>query len=230
MRQLKVLFRPLYAPIVIRLKRRVSRHREQQRIQRQTQRALLLAKQSVQETKQSSESLKVIVGAGRTRYQGWIATDLPVFDVLKRQHWALLFPPNSIDRMLAEHVVEHLTAVQFRQFLDNARQYLALKGRIRIAVPDGNHPDPTYIANVRPGGLGPSADDHKVLYTCDLIGDLLNQQGFQFELLEYFDRDGRFHRKEWSADDGFVIRSAEHDKRNSDGQLNYTSLIFDCWL
>ena len=132
--------------------------------------------------------------------------------------------------MNAEHVFEHLTTEQFGDFLANARLYLAPTGRIRIAVPDGNHADPAYIDRVRPGGAGVGADDHKVLYTCGLVAELLGKGGYQFELLEYFDEAGTFHKRPWNAADGFVSRSAEHDRRNADGALNYTSLIFDCWL
>ena len=132
--------------------------------------------------------------------------------------------------MLAEHVFEHLTTAQFGEFLEIAKPHLAQGGRIRIAVPDGHHPDSNYIARVRPGGSGEGAEDHKVLYTSEMIGALLSENGYQYQLLEHFDVTGRFHRIEWIADDGFINRSAAHDRRNAGGQLIYTSLIVDCWL
>ena len=178
---------------------------------------------------QSASAVNIIIGAGRTRQDGWIATDAPAFDLRVGDHWRRLFPPASIDRMLAEHVFEHLTSVDLASFLDTAGQYLAPGSRIRIAVPDGYHPSAEYINSVKPGGSGAGAGDHRVLYTCDLIGELMRRQGYQFELLEYFDAAGRFHQTEWSAADGFVSRSADHDARNTGGQLNYTSLIVDCW-
>ena len=154
---------------------------------------------------------------------------MPAFDVRNRDHWRELFPPASIDRMLAEHVFEHLTTDELAGFLDIAASYLAPGGRIRIAVPDGFHPNADYLRSVQPGGVGVGANDHKVLYTCDQIGAVMRKQGYQFELLEYFDAAGQFHQNAWSADDGFVGRSADHDERNAGGQLNYTSLIVDCW-
>ncbi len=216
---LKRLLRPIYAPIVRPYRRAQGLRREQSRIRDDVRRA-----------QQSGCAVKIIIGAGQTSIDDWIVTDMPAFDVLNDGHWERLFLPHSIDRMLAEHVFEHLTINDLVKFLAVARMYLAPSGRIRFAVPDGSHPDDCYIKSVRPGGTGEGAVDHKVLYTCDLIADLLSEQDFQFELLEYFDGDGRFHREQWSAEDGFVSRSAEHDKRNSDGQLNYTSLIVDCWL
>ena len=217
--QLKRLFRPLYSPLVRRYRREGMLRREQTRIRIEVRRAL-----------QAGGTVKIIIGAGQTRYEGWIATDVPAFDVLKHEHWTKLFPSNSIDRMLAEHVFEHLTAADFAVFLASARNYLSASGRIRIAVPDGYHPDGDYIERVRPGGAGVGAADHKELYTCDFIGELLRRQGFQFELLEFFDSTGRFHQRRWRAEDGFVGRSADYDQRNKDGQLSFTSLIVDCWL
>ena len=46
-------------------------------------------------------------------------------------------------------------------------------------------------------------------------------------LLEFYDQRGQFHRRSWSSNDGHIRRSAEHDPRNQDGQLVYTSLILD---
>ena len=217
MNLVKRLLRPFYVPFLRYYRYCADVKRGQEAIRTQ-----------VKQAQQSGRALKVIVGAGAPRYEGWIATDLPAFNILKRKHWARLFLPNSIKAMLAEHVIEHLTAEQFQDFLRIARIYLAPGGRIRLAVPDGCHPDPDYIGRVRPGGTGGGADDHKVLYTCDLINDLLAAQGYDCQLLEYYDAAGEFHHEAWHEEDGFVRRSAFHDSRNADGRLVYTSLIVDC--
>ena len=183
----------------------------------------------VEQARQAGQAIKIILGAGATRYDGWIATDLPAFDILKHEHWARLFQPDTIERMLAEHVIEHLTIDQFKDFLRIARVYLAPGGRIRLAVPDGCHPDPDYIQRVRPGGTGGGADDHKVLYTGELMREILTAQGYDCQLLEYHDAAGEFHHRDWRAEDGFVRRSAGHDPRNANGRLAYTSLMVDCW-
>ncbi len=219
MQQLKTIFRPVYAPILRSWRRRATRQAEQRRI-----------RQAVRRARAAGDPVKIIIGAGQTNFVDWIATDIPAFDLRNQRHWLLLFPPQSIDRILAEHVFEHLTTAQLAAFLRTARAYLAPSGRIRIAVPDGYHPDPDYIARVRPGGSGKGAEDHKVLYTADLMSDLLHRQGYQFELLEYFDAAGQFHQHSWKPEDGLIHRSAAHDPRNADGNLNYTSLIVDCWL
>jgi predicted SAM-dependent methyltransferase len=219
MNLIKQIFRPIYAPFLIKYRHQVSLKAQQETIRAR-----------VEAVQQSQGDLKITIGAGITKYDGWVATDIPAFDILKHEHWAVLFQPDSIHRMLAEHVFEHLTIEQFQDFLRIARIYLAEEGQIRIAIPDGYHADPSYIEHVRPGGIGVGADDHKVLYTCDSMAELLTEQGYGYQFLEYFDAGHVFHRVEWDEADGFIHRSAQHDKRNVDGKLVYTSLIVDFWV
>jgi predicted SAM-dependent methyltransferase len=219
MNLVKQLLRPIYAPLLIRYRHQARFKQQQEMIHAQ-----------VEAMRQSNHALKVMIGAGITEYDGWVTTDIPAFDILKHEHWAVLFQPDSVNRMLAEHVFEHLTIEQFQDFLRIARIYLADGGRIRIAIPDGYHSDPAYIEHVRPGGIGEGADDHKVLYTCDLMTELLTAQGYGYQFLEYFDSDGVFHQVEWDVNDGFIKRSAQYDKRNLNGKLAYTSLIVDFWV
>lgn len=214
----KKLLRPLYAPIVRNRRNLAKLKADQAAIRAQVEACLA-----------SGCPLKIIIGAGSTRYDGWIATDIPAFDILNGDHWTLLFQSDSIDRLLAEHVFEHLSTDRLGKFLRLARGYLASSGCIRFALPDGNHPDLSYIERVRPGGIGEGAADHKVLYDCDLIAKLLRKADYDFRLLEYFDEAGTFQRMPWQREDGFIGRSADNDPRNAKGDLVYTSLIVDCW-
>ena len=77
-------------------------------------------------------------------------------------------------------------------------KYLKPGGRLRIAVPDANHPDPAYYEFVRPGGWGTAPDEHKILYTYQTLGDMLRSVGYQVDLLEYCDEKKAFppHRVE----------------------------------
>lgn len=218
MNPVKRLLRPIYAPLL-------RKYRNHAKLKHQQ--AIIRA--GVKACTRSQTPLKVIIGAGDTRYDNWIATDIPAFHVLKREHWALLFQPASIHRLLAEHVFEHLTVAEMGQCLRLARPYMSPGGRIRLAVPDGNHPDENYREHVRPGGIGGGADDHKVLYTSETIANVLKECDYGFQLLEYYDASGEFHQEPWHAEDGFISRSAAHDDRNIDGNLIYTSLIVDCW-
>ena len=109
----------------------------------------------------------------------------------------------------------------------NCYEFLRPGGRLRIAVPDGFHPELGYIEYVRPGGTGIGADDHKVLYNDHSLKKLLEKAGFFVYLLEYWDEHGNFHFKEWSSKDGHIRRSKRYDPRNQNGSLTYTSLIAD---
>jgi predicted SAM-dependent methyltransferase len=176
----------------------------------------------------ASHRTRIVLGSGETAIPGWILTDIDQLNVLKDGDWRRYFAPNSIDSMLAEHVWEHMSE---QDGIDAARlcfKYLRPGGRLRIAVPDGFHPDPRYVDAVKPGGSGPGADDHKVLYSCRSLQVALSAAGFQPFPLEYFDEDRRFHAVDWDADDGMIQRSARFDDRNRDGEMRYTSIIVDC--
>ena len=107
--------------------------------------------------------------------------------------------------------------------------FLRADGFIRLAVPDAFHPSPAYREHVRPGGSGPGADDHKVLYHYRLITDILKEEGYDYRLLEYFDENGDFHEIEWAVEDGPILRSANYDERNKENPLYYSSLAIDFW-
>jgi predicted SAM-dependent methyltransferase len=176
---------------------------------------------------QAEKDIRLVVGAGGLFEAGWIPTDLNTLDLTRGADWAALFQPGSIEVILAEHVWEHLTPEQSRTALRYCHQYLKPGGRIRIAVPDGYHPDSAYHEYVRPGGTGPGADDHKILYTYETLSAALQEGGFVAEKLEHFNESGVFSRQAWEPRYGTVRRSALTDQRNSDGVLRYTSLIMD---
>lgn len=172
----------------------------------------------------TTRPLKIIIGAGGTVYDGWIATDVPAFDITNDAHWARLFMPNSIDNLLAEHVCEHLTLAQNQRAFALAYQYMAQGGRLRIAVPDGFRQDAAYLDKVRP-----PADEHQVLWNYQLMQDALQGAGFRVELVEYCDEAGVFHANPYDEADGFVKRSSRHDRREAFryGEVCYTSLFVD---
>jgi predicted SAM-dependent methyltransferase len=172
-------------------------------------------------------TLKLIVGASKIEYKGWVLTEMDFLNLLKEEDWKYLFKTHCIDAILAEHVWEHLTAEEGFLGATNCYKYLKHGGYLRIAVPDGNHPDKNYIDYVKPGGSGEGSDDHKVLYTIATMKQMLEEVGFEVRALEWFDENGQFHFKEWNPEDGMVSRSSRFDDRNKNGELNYTSLIVD---
>jgi predicted SAM-dependent methyltransferase len=173
------------------------------------------------------DNYRVIVGAGETSYAGWISTDYPALDITDPDSISKYFIRESVKIFLAEHVFEHLTLKQAESALFLFKGYLVKGGYFRIAVPDGFHPDPNYINQVRPGGSGAGSDDHKVLYNYKTITELIEKAGFKVKLLEWYDHDGKFHLVDWQPETGMIRRSFRFDQRKSDNKLNYTSLIVD---
>lgn len=174
-----------------------------------------------------SSALRVVVGADGTYYKGWLHTDINLLDITLEKDWARLFRSSSLSAILAEHVWEHLSPEDSAKAMKLCHQYLKPGGYLRIAVPDGFHPDPGYIVSVKPGGSGPGAADHKVLYTQTTLSEALASAGFKVQALEYYTMDGEFRFVEWQPEDGMIQRSSRFDERNTDGVLRYTSLIID---
>jgi predicted SAM-dependent methyltransferase len=182
----------------------------------------------VRELTARGEPVRVIIGAGLADYDaGWLPTDQQVLDLLDDADWQRAFGDYRVDAFLAEHVWEHLTPADGREAAAQCFKYLKPGGRLRIAIPDGNRTDTVYHEFVRPGGSGPGADDHKILYTYKTLGDMLRSIGFEVDLLEYYDENNTFHRNEWKQSDGRVMRCQGFTERNLPGTNNYTSLIVD---
>ena len=174
--------------------------------------------------------LKIIIGAGKQFYPGWIATHQEQLDLLRREDWAASFGERQIDALLSEHVWEHLTEAEGRQAAANCYEFLKPSGTLRCAVPDGNFPNSEYQRMSQVGGPGipgHSAADHKIVYDYRLFADVFRSAGFDVELLEYCDENGRFHYHQWSAADGPIYRSLLSDHRNKDGEIGFISLIID---
>lgn len=217
---------------------------------RQTNQPLTTQQRELKAAIDSQKPSKIILGAGNTNFDGWIATDYPTFDITQKDHWGLYFPPRSIQSLLAEHVLEHLNFKQVEQVLENAKIYLSDGGVFRIAVPDGNHPSPYVYDLTKPGGIEPGADDHKIMFDVEIANRLASSFGYDIKLLEYFDQEGFFHKSEYSFENGYVSRCSknykgrftsseeelgkfykdmkqEHIQDTKEHGITYTSLLFE---
>lgn len=169
--------------------------------------------------------LKVVIGGGDIMHDAsWIVTNQEEIDVELKDDFEYFFESKSVDNFFASHVFEHLKDVE--SAVINLYNSLKIGGKLRIAVPDGYFPDENYINEVKVGGIGAGSDDHKHLFNIDSLSEILIKYGFKVETIEYW-KDGKFNKKDWSVNDGFVGRSAEYDERNINGELKYTSLIID---
>ena len=184
-------------------------------------------KDQLVKNKKSDADLKVVIGASGISDPGWLATEYGFLNILNENDWLRYFATDSIDRMMAEHVWEHMTIQDGLIAARNCFRFLNNGGSIRIAVPDGNNPDLKYIDAVKPNGFGSGAKDHKVLYTQETLCQVFELAGFEVHRLEYFDEAGAFHLETWSPQDGLIRRSLKFDPRNTDGTINYISLIID---
>lgn len=121
---------------------------------------------------------RIIIGAGGKTFEGWIPTQIYTLNILKQDSWDRYFQKDSIDAMLAEHVWEHLSIEEGVEAARNCHTYLKPGGYLRVAVPDGLHPDPNYIEYVKPDGTGIGSEDHKVLYVYETFKEVFESAGF----------------------------------------------------
>ncbi len=174
-----------------------------------------------------TNEVKIVIGAGEIEEDNWFCTEQYFLDVTNEKHFKKFFTKQKIDKIFAEHVLEHLNKTQLDTMLMNFSKYCSQNVNIRIAVPDGNHNDKSYIDMVKPGGTGNGSEDHKFLFNYKTLSDIFNKFGFKPRLVEYWDENGFFHAGYKDDDKGKVRRSFVNDLRNSDGRPNYTSLIID---
>jgi len=177
--------------------------------------------------KEGVRSFKMVIGAADTHFEGWLSTDIQDLNILKTWYWKRNFKPGEINAILAEQVWEHFSEKDAKTAIRNCFAYLSDGGNLRIGVPDGFFPSQEYLDWVKPGGIGPGADDHKQLYNHITLTQQLEEAGFEVTLLEYWDQQGQFHKNPWDNTLGYISRSAENDHRNKNGELKMTTLIVD---
>lgn len=176
--------------------------------------------------------MRVMIGAGEQRWDGWVPTQQAELDLLDPATFAAYFGSDRADAFLCEHVWEHLTEDEGQRAAGLVYRYLKPGGVLRVAVPDGHHPDPAYLALVAVNGPGP-AHDHRVLYTEGTLTPVFAQAGFEVRPLEWWDADHTFHHADWKVQDGPIYRSRRLDRRNEAwregrGAPGFTSVILDC--
>ena len=172
--------------------------------------------------------MKLIIGAGGKKQDGWISTEQSQLDLFNREDFArVLMGAVGYECILMEHVLEHIPQKDMPTVIKNCFDFLSINGRLRIAVPDGYHPDKEYIDYVKPGGTGAGADSHTVLFNYLVLTNLMENAGFKTVPLEWWDEHNMFHASPWNEIDGNIERCLANDPRNRDGKPHYTSLIMD---
>lgn len=177
--------------------------------------------------------MKIIIGAAETWQKGWYATNEQWLDVAKESDWDNIFRnKKNLTNIVAEHVFEHLTHEECQIALKQIFNHMDAGGQIRIAVPDGYHPDPEYLRHVQVSGAGADAADHKQLLTVDMLFELLRNAGFTPRHIEGYTSNGDLIEKKYSIEDGYINRSRANKRGipEADGWSfvdSRTSLIVD---
>ncbi len=197
----------------------------------------------------NNDEINLIVGSGPQKQEGWISTDIDRLNVIDKTSWARLLDYESVNRILAEHVLEHLTLEELFVSLSNVYLYLKPGGYLRLAVPDAFHPSRYYYNLVKPGGWE-TPFEHKLFIDHEMLSRLAAEVGFEVKLLEYFDEKGIFHGVNYNDSDGEILRCAKNNigldvkndilmdkfygsipdhlkKQFQDRGMTYTSLIAD---
>ena len=65
-----------------------------------------------------------IVGAGKTKYDGWISTQEDELNLLNMEQWENLKGDKEIEAILAEHVWEHLSLEEGKEAAKNCFRFL----------------------------------------------------------------------------------------------------------
>lgn len=116
------------------------------------------------------ETLRIEFGAGGRRLSGWIGHDInhDGVDITK----PLPYATNSVQNIRAEHVCEHITPIQFLDFLIECHRILEDGGIVRIMMPVLDRlPTGHAIEIVRNHG-------HQGVYTTWLVQRFLGLAGF----------------------------------------------------
>ena len=82
--------------------------------------------------------MKIVIGAGKTKYDGWISTQETELNLLNRADFEHMFSTEKPIAFLAEHVWEHMTLEEGIIAAQNCFDFVEYGGYIRAAVPDKN--------------------------------------------------------------------------------------------
>ena len=173
---------------------------------------LFITRKTVMKRIRDAEVLRLVVGAGATKYPGWISIEKYILDVTKREDWVALLGSRKVDNILSEHVFEHLEYENSIQAFCNIAEFLADGGVFRWAVPDGYHPSAYVRKLTGTHGTELGADSHKYFYTIDDIPEIEDITGLKAVPLEFFCKDGFFVGNPIDSNKGYIQRCSKNYK------------------
>jgi len=133
--------------------------------------------------------IKLHLGCGQHRLEGWENLDYPAVDIRKLLIWG----NGSVEYIFTEHVIEHLTPQEGWRFFEECYRVLAPWGVVRTTFPDivkvWSHKTPSYMNFLKSRHWGDGLPQstirhlvfnhgHKSLWTPHLILSVLDALGF----------------------------------------------------
>ena len=164
--------------------------------------------------------IKLNIGGGKDShpdplYSGYVSVDLDAngdWGVAHDLRQPIPLADNTVQRILTEHFLEHITANEISAFLVDAWRLLEPGGLLRLAVPDYHSPrNRKYLE----AGHDPTHTDHVTFTTYPLLRELVASSPFRdYRFYQYWDGD-RFVNGPIDYSLGHVKRTVDHDPRNA---------------
>lgn len=110
-------------------------------------RAPYLATQLSRLNLSSEAGLKLNLGSGRSRIEGWLNVDVPPADLEMHLNWGLPFAEGVAQYVYLSHVLEHFYKREALELLRDAHRALRPGGVARVVVPDIEKCMRAYVQN-----------------------------------------------------------------------------------
>lgn len=93
----------------------------------------------------ASKNLRLHLGSGASRLEGWVNVDVPPAELSMNLGWALPFADDSAECVYLSHVLEHFYKKEALDLLTEAHRVLAPSGVVRVVVPDAERLMRAYV-------------------------------------------------------------------------------------
>ncbi len=149
----------------------------------------------------------------RPNYENYVSVDMGGDGTTAVKHdmtKPLPLADDSVDHILTEHFLEHVSAVDLENILNELYRVLKPGGLLRAAVPDYNHPrDIAYLRR----GHDPRHADHLILPTYTLLRDIVAKSKFKEGSFYHYWHEGVFHYSPVDYSKGHIKRTPDNDPR-----------------
>jgi len=138
--------------------------------------------------------MKLHLGSGSVRFEGWLNVDLdaPSADMHLDLRQVLPFEDESVEYIMNEHFIEHLTRDEALAFLKECHRVLRADGVLRLSTPDLEFLTVRYLARdieewkglwlpetpCRMMNEGMRSWGHQFMYDAEELSGILAQAGF----------------------------------------------------